>query len=260
MSGPSLFLTAADSGGITPYSALAAEAQLAPTQANFPALAHLFKCNEASVADGATLTCSITGLKLSAASACSLTNRGDGTIVTSANLTVADRAWAPPGNKKVLVLVIGKPTVAAPVVKIGETATGANYGFYTQASPSVTQKINNGGTAVPGTFMGVAVAGQWLAYAVTFNLSTNPGIQWYRRDLLVDNSGATTGDLSTITSLAQISQTALISAGLGAAMIAVMYFGTLPTAAEIKSALGWMHNNTSTNMNKTIYPGFRGRT
>jgi hypothetical protein len=118
---------------------------LQPTQANFPALKYLFKCDEASntVAGLTKLTCALTGIAAGHATA-TLTNNGDGTVTFNASLNVLTGTLESPDAKHAMIIALGKPTSAASSVQLGASATPT---FSSSVNdPLIIDKAGTGGT------------------------------------------------------------------------------------------------------------------
>lgn len=247
---------------IIPYSALDTEAQLAPTQANFPALRHLFKCDEATQASAWRMYDSIGNVVLGNAST-GLTNNGDGTLSLTGAGSLISGTWSPiAAGNKVLTLILGKPTVATNSFTMGSVAAATNFGIRSVSSSTPTASANDVSTRV-GTTTG---AGNSAARAVCsfFNFGSATGIGSYT---FAGGASVTAiaaiGDVSAAVFTAGFQPEAIstLSATMNPALIAVMHFATLPSDLEMQAMVAWMYNNTLVNSahSKTIYPAFKGR-
>jgi hypothetical protein len=252
---------------ITPYSSLATAIQLPPTTANFPALKHLFTYNEGTLPAGAcTFTDSIGGATMGHATGTSTANT-DGTVTISTTLGVkGGNAWAVPGTKFALIIQLGKPTSASNSFTMGSMGASA-HGYRLTIASSGASAVNNGQAAAVAGTVDATLAGSGIAQAnaVLFDFNSATGITQYKFDgtqpqVKIAAAGATTGLGGS--GLTAVDASVALAAGMNPALTAVLHFTLQPTDLEIQSAIAWMYYNTlvDSRHNKTIYPGFLGRT
>jgi len=250
-----------------PYSALAASSQLAPTKANFPALELLLPCSEATGAQ--SLTDSIHGSVLVTTGA--VTNNGDGTLTSTAiwnATTTGGVSNVPaPNGKHVLMFLLGKnDSTAGILLRVGKITAATDLGFSLASSATSPVSTATDGTTLEAGPASSAGDGAVSSWAASFQFGSATGLNVYKVNgaastIATYAASAGVGDLSAIASPASLPANELqISFHANPALAVVMYFTTLPSAAMIKRALVWMHNNTLVNSahNKTVWPGFKG--
>lgn len=235
---------------IKPYSSPSIPAA---TAANFPALKHFFKCDEAA---GATsMTDSIGGVVaptsvIAKPDAYSISPVTPGQNLASAATLTAGR-WVSPGSKPVLMFAVGQ-FGAASQLAMGNVSQ--NNHLYLTGSIVGGQVQDNAGLSITATALtGGAVYGIGMYYDGT-NLTSfeckADGTTAYSAKTPVAMTGWTS--VGTISSL--FSNTSVTS-HYG---FAVFHFTTaLP--GDIRSAVTWMTAQWKAG-NKAIYPGWAGLT
>lgn len=243
-----------------------------PTAANFPALAHLFKFQEAS--GSTTISDSIGNLVLSGGT---VTQNGT-TATLSAAMSVIDSGafTVPDAGKKIIVLgIVGVDN--GPIFtagKVGTTGADTEQGFRLSTTQTVgnKSKYSDGANtfeapSAPGG--GASVAPR--AIAMSIDPGSASGFDLYDYDG-ANYTVATAGSLATAVLLSAFDTAppAVNVAASDPSLIAILYPSAVPSEAFMKAALAWMywanltdHGADTVNGSpywKVIYPGFRGLT
>lgn len=236
---------------ITPYSGLT----IANTAANFPALKHCFECNDETGFD--SIYDHVAGVRLGTTNPDPTGIRNsDGTLtMPSAELinTLRAGAWVAPGTKKVVVLMLAKGA--------GSITFGSNVATLTSAKRGIRCALGGTSQAADATTLATTtatVSGAGLTgVALTLDWGIATGFTAVDYDGTTYTARAAT-TLATVTTLAGIDANGFVSAALSPAFYAVLHFTTLPSAAFIKSAIGWMRDYTNATGKKQLFPGLAG--
>lgn len=245
-----------------PYSGLVTEAQLAQTQANFPALGILIKCTETG---GTVLTESVSGARITTTS--TIVANADGTVTMGSVFSGAGNVsgqFQAPNLKNILVITLAKPTSATISMWVpGGGGAGTKY-FKGSIGSSASHKprLNDGttsydGSALSSTLSGLMATATLLGRGVNVITSAKYDGTTYTEIASPAVDSTLAGTLDYLGPSAVVSEVSI--SGMQPALLAAFYVNTLPSAALIKAALIWMHNNTFVNAgrNKTLYPGLR---
>lgn len=259
-------LNLANTNNVNDIVALAARLtaleSLAPTSANFPALKHLFLCNEAT--GGATLTDSVGGVIWSGSSPVSITNNGDGTINWTNAFDTMSGSWVVPGTgKKVVVIVAGK-IAANQSLTFGAVAAGAsaNRGFRLGIGTGVNSKplYNDGTTGVAGPTTFRAGTGAAATYAMSIDIAAGAtGFKGYDFDGATYHDAGTTPAITPTTLVGENDMPGALSTTvtfantlIRPAMIAVFHFNAVPS--DMQTALTYTHLSALTSPYSKLLP------
>lgn len=225
--------------------------ELAPTQANFPALKHFFPCDETS---GLTITDSVGGVVITPDT--SLTFGTNHVVPTMSTDVAIGGTWELAGLKKIVIIQIGVFNGAASdTVHFGTSGvSNARLSFLGGTGKySVREDVNQlASTVLSGHSTNIVGQGFRLTPAsatgfVSFETDNAGGS--YSEKLAIDATTWSTG-ISVMPATAQLTVTKLYST-------AIFFFDTLPN--DLEQAVTWMYNEHVNNGNKTIWPGWNGR-
>jgi len=233
-----------------PLSALNTTDELAPTQANFPALQHFFPFDEASGAT--TITDSVGGVVITPDS---LTVDGTkaSVITCGADTALTSGSWAAAGTNEVLMCVMGTWTDAGTY----DLAIGSQAGAGVRYRMFETVRIFDDGTTNLTDTTDIADGTDAIAYMYSDTTSATKGIYTGTAAAAGDTAVGGTGDgTAQVASLAAPSDLITLDTFTNVYGIAIFHFATTPIAAEVSQALLWMRNEWAVG-NKTIYPGWK---
>lgn len=224
--------------------------ELAPTAANFPALKHLFPCDEA--VGETTLTDSVGGVVLTPDSIGAFDGTKLASMTAAVDTALTSGSWATIGSKNMLLMIMGTYDSGT----TWELSIGKN-------GASVTRfRMRDNVTNIANATLSVSDSTNFIADgtdAIAFLYSKVHASQGINKGVAAA-AGVTTatvaGNLAGFTSYAAFSGEWQVDGFTNIYGIAIFHFTAIPL--DINNALLWMRNEWAAG-NKTIYPGWKGR-
>lgn len=245
---------------IRPYSESAfysAGGKYEPIAANFPALKHFFKCEEATAAT--TLTDSIEGVTIPVAGG--VTQKVAGASIIMANLINVEitGTWATLSGTGVLVAVFDADVTGATLVEVNVGGNpGANNYFGITGAGGGVSGFGEGATVELTTTQAQVTEG---VVALRATPGTGCDIWNGSTTATTKGTGGSTGTPAawpTLTNEFKLTSLEGTGGGNGLYGFALFDFTTAPSDADIANAISWM-NAQWLQGNKWIYPGWAGR-
>ena len=231
-----------------PLSALDSPTELAPTQANFPALKHFFPIDETL---GDTITDSVGGVVITPTSAPTFSGGKADDITTGAADALTSGSWAPAGTKSILLMLLSTRAATHDVI-LG--TAGVDSSIRTR---NVTASIFVGasGVVAESSFFAGTGTDEILTYALN-SLSTTKGLNILTTSetthtlIRAGQNGTSAGLMNSF------ADKITLTGHTDVYGMAIFHFDTYPD--DIEQAAFWMQAEWAKG-NKVIYPGWKNK-